>query len=200
LNAILCEGGVQISGAERAELLLNIAVYWRKTGLDEAKILAQLIVLNKGFVPPVPVSDLRRTVETVVQWSGDSYRCAQQPLARVCQKGLCLERRFGIAAPPVGLRLGTVVKLIDDDVTWIWRINETDIRFTTREILSQSLFLRRVEQELSLRVSTCSTPSWLSICAHALANATHVTARPVDPRWAHLVRYLGEVQETLPFP
>jgi hypothetical protein len=201
LNTIFSEGGVE--NQDRWETLLNTAIYHHKVGLGAADILDRLNERNRQFELPVPFMELCSIVEQAVLWGHDSYRCTQSPLAKNCRRDLCRTRKWGIGQGPVGLHLGNLVKYTADDVTWIWRINRTDVRLTTAEIINQKRFLDKINKELGITTVPCSSIEWMNICMHALANATHVVNQ-IPGRAKNLVTFMGELDtvstETSPLP
>ena len=174
LNTVLAHG--ETTGAERREVLLNAALYFVKRGSSD--LLGEITKLN-NFAPPLPASELSDIIETVKRWGG-TYRCGQMPLAGCCQRADCKLREFGIGDGPsadgVPLVLGQLVKFVEDETTWIWSINGSDIRFTAKELTDQKRFLAKVRKMLGVGVKPVLPEVWASILARSVVSATHVVA------------------------
>jgi hypothetical protein len=166
--------GQPITGTDRSEVMLNLAIYYRKAGGTKEDVVGKLLALADHFEPMVPLAELNQCVDTVIAWD-INYRCGQVPLAQVCQRDLCESCRFGVGLP-LALRFGPLVKLVGDEVTWIWRINEVDVRLKSGEITNQRLFLRRVNERLGINVAATTDAVWVKTYSAAVIGATPVVS------------------------
>lgn len=175
--------GDAILGTQRFEVMLNLAVYLRKA-LGPEGVLPGLQANAACCSPPLPLSELQKIAELVAKFPNESYRCSQMPLAAHCDRAECVVRQFGVGAPPRAagkpLRLGALVKYLDDDVTWIWSVNGKDVRLKTNEVTNQKAFAKAVGKALNITVALTPPDQWIAIYAHALAHAINVRCIPQD--------------------
>jgi hypothetical protein len=154
--------------------LLNAALYFVKRGAPD--LLKEITQLNK-FALPLPAAELSNIVETVRQWGGN-YRCRQLPLAACCQRDICELRQFGVGVSPdvggIPLELGSLVKYMADEVTWIWSINGIDIWFQAKDLVDQRRFLAKTKAALGASVNPVPDAVWAALVARAVVGTTHV--------------------------
>lgn len=163
--------------------LVNIALYckraypndWRAETRKRAEVMLQ---------PNLPSDELNTTINSVAK--GYLYTCAKEPIHAVCNREVCLGRKFGVGRAnkeagessemdnlPV---FGELQKVTTDPPTFFWLVNGEKISLTTKQLLSPRLFQERCADLSAILPPTFTEAVWQKIVREAMANMVLVEA------------------------
>jgi len=164
----------------RNQGLFNLGIYARKRyGEDE---LANYIdEMNNNFMtPPLGHKEVAGIVKAVMK-KNYSYRCNDQPICDVCNRQICLGRKYGVGggSDDVGVEIVGVIKVKTDPPTWIVDINGARIEMDTETLLLQRKFQKVVLEELTIMTNLIKPPKWTALMKEKCENAEEQDA-PAD--------------------
>lgn len=142
----------------RNEAIYNITVYYKKATPDafEAKTQEANAAV---FTKPLPRAELLRTINSASR-PECGYRCSEEPIRSLCERDLCLKRKFGIT-PADAERQDTVealppftdlVKYISEPVRWELKIDGVKITNLPTEMLLDWREIRKIIAERMTKI------------------------------------------------
>lgn len=180
----------------RNKSLFNIGVYLRKRHGDD-EWGEQLDSYNADFMtPPLGHKEVAQVIKNVKK-KVYQYTCHDEPLSRVCNRQICLSRKYGIGRhneEDPGVTFGPLVKIdIRPEPIWIWDINGKRIELETQELKEQQRLHTRVINELNIWPRIVKPGIWADLVRDRLQRVEVVEAPPeisLDGRiMAHLAEY-----------
>jgi hypothetical protein len=180
----------------RNKALFNIGVYLRKRYDDEYR--EHLDGYNSDFMsPPLGHKEVAQ-VEKNVGKKVYQYMCGEPPIAQVCNRQVCLSRKFGIGRhndEDPGVTFGPLVKIdIKPDPIWIWDVDGMRLELETQEIKDQGRFHIRVMNELNKWPKMVKPGVWAEIVREKLKTVEIIEAPPDVSRngqvWAKLEEFI----------
>lgn len=142
----------------RNEALYNITVYYRKAAPDAYEAKSQ--EANAAvFAKPLARAETLRTINSASR-PECGYRCQEEPIRSLCERDLCLKRKFGItpadadrldtvdALPP----FGDLVKFLSEPVRWEIKIDGKPITNIATETLLDWKEIRKLIAERMTRI------------------------------------------------
>lgn len=171
----------------------NIAVYLRKRhgeGWEE-----HLAGYNREFMSAVMGGRELSGVIKSVNKKSYSYQCKQEPLCGVCNKQVCLTRKFGVGGmtDDPGVVFGELVKLETEPVTWLWDVNGARIELTSNDLMSQIKFHELAISKLSIWPTMVKASVWQEIVREKMVAALNVSVPAEGTKrgqfWAHVAKF-----------
>ena len=176
---IQCLARTGFAPGTRNQGLFSMGVYLRKRfGEDEYQ--EKLDTYNQRFMtPPLGHKEVSQVVRSVGRKAYE-YRCLEEPIVSVCNKQICLTRKYGIGASEgdPGVAFGDLVKILTDPPTWIWDVDGARIELTTQELRDQGRFHARCMEELNKWPYPVKPKVWSNIIRDALKNVQQQIAPP----------------------
>lgn len=176
--------------------LFNLGVYLRKRYGDEYK--DHMDELNQQFMdPPLGHKEVQQ-VERNVAKKNYEYRCSEPPIVTVCNRQICLTRKWGIgtADGDPGVNFGILIKVLTDPPTWIWDIDGARIELTTSELKDQNRFHTKCMEVLNKWPNAVKPKTWANMVRQALEGCEQLDAPPDASQegtvWAMLQNYCNE--------
>lgn len=178
--------------------LFSIAVYLRKRYGDGWD--TRLDIMNQRYMTPGSASEVQGIIKSIGKKEYE-YKCQEQPICAVCNRQICLTRKYGVGAGDdnLGVVFGEIVKLTTTPPTWIWDVNGARIELATEDLMLQARFQKRCLEELNRWPLPIKLNRWRALVQERLDRA-EVVEVPVDATDAgylllHLQRYCtGHVQ------
>lgn len=159
--------------------LFNIGVYLRKRFGDGWT--EKLDEYNQTFMdPPLGHKEVAYIAKSVNRKAYE-FTCHEAPLAQVCNKQICLTRKFGIGTneQDPGVVFGSLVKVETDPPIWIWDVDGVRIELTTAELKEQSRFGTKCMEVINKLPHPIKTRAWADMLRERLADLEVIPA-PVE--------------------
>ncbi len=166
------------SSGSRNKGLFNIGVYLRKRFGDEFQ--DKLDEYNQQFMdPPLGHKEIAQLVRSINRKNYE-FTCNDDPIASVCNKQICITRKFGIQSgdDEPGVTFGPLIKVLTNPPTWIWEVDSARIELTTQELRDQARFHTRCMEELNVWPFPVKANSWRKIIRDALESVKEEIAPP----------------------
>jgi len=144
----------------RNSALFSLGVYARKRFEDNWK--PELEKLNQRLmVPPLSAKEIQDTTKSLAK-KDYNYKCSDQPLVGVCNRQLCLTRKFGVApgGDDPGVVFGDLVKYETDPPTWIMSVNGKNVELSTSQLLDPRAVQQRVVEETNIMMHLVKKIVW----------------------------------------
>lgn len=177
----------------RNNALFNIGVYLRKRFEDDWE--QKLDEYNNKFMhPPLGHKEVASVVKHLSR-KVYNFKCGDQPIVSVCNRQICLSRRFGVGAGDgdPGVIFGPMVKIETQPPLWIWDVDGARIELTTQEIKDQQRFHSRCMEVLNKWPNLVKPQQWAKIVRDKLASVDVQQAPPDASQegqmWSYLEMY-----------
>jgi hypothetical protein len=155
----------------RNNALFNIAVYLRNR-YGEDDWADKLDKYNQEFMEkPLGHKEVAQITRSVNRKSY-GYKCEDHPIAQVCNKQICLSRKFGVGTGDndPGVVFGSLVKLETDPPVWIWDVDGARIELSTPELKDQNRFHTRCIDVLNKWPLPIKPKDWSELIRGKLSN------------------------------
>ena len=173
--------------------LFNIGVYLRNRYPDDWQ--HRVDQYNQKFMsPPLGHKEVTAIVRALDR-KKYGFKCNDQPIVDVCNRQICLGRRFGIgqATGDPGVVFGDLVKILTVPPIWIWDVNGRRIELATTEMKDQGRFHTRCIDELNIWPKPVKPDIWSNIVREKLEGVVVQEAPPDASQdgqvWAYLADY-----------
>lgn len=168
---LLAQNG--IPEGQRNSAIYNFGVYTKYR--YQEKMADALAKLNDSHCkPPLSDAELRVIVKSIERKSYN-YKCKDEPICSLCDRALCLQRRYGVAGEGQ-VTFGMLQKIMFDAPVWRWFINGVPIDMTTEQFLSQRQVGVLVTARLSKIMPQFSKEDWHRITREAIAGVQEIEA------------------------
>jgi len=152
----LCKDG--IGEGARNNGLFNVGVYLRKAFPDtwESEILQH----NMQFIhPPLPLGEVNSVAKQLLR-KDYAYKCKDAPINSVCNKELCMTRKFGIEAVVSGVQIANLRKYNSVPPVWFLDVEGKPLEMGTDDLLNQMAFQRACVEQLNFYPRTMKKDMW----------------------------------------
>ena len=152
----LCKDG--IGEGARNNGLFNVGVYLRKAFPDtwESEILQH----NMQFIhPPLPLGEVNAVAKQLLR-KDYAYKCKDAPINSVCNKELCMTRKFGIEAVVSGVQIANLRKYNSVPPVWFLDVEGKPLEMGTDDLLNQMAFQRACVEQLNFYPRTMKKDMW----------------------------------------
>lgn len=180
----------------RNNALFNIGVYLRKR-FGEDNWNDKLDGYNQQFMePPLGHKEVSTVARSVARKTYE-YKCTDLPIAPVCNRQICLTRRYGIATgdSDPGVVFGPLLKIATSPPIWIWDVNGARIELDTTDLKDQSRFHTKCIETLNIWPTFVKAKDWAVIVREKLDRVEIVDvppdAKPEGLMWNYLQDYTG---------
>ena len=163
----------------RNEALYNVAVYMGKRYGEE--IQAHLMQANQDLMkPPLPAREVQSIYISCTK-RGYNFKCSQEPIVSVCQRQVCLARKFGVrgGSDSPTVLIDRLLKLETQPVTWIAELSGERMELDTATLVNQRAFRLRAAEILNMLSTVIKPDTWDRIVDAHMREA-EVVAAPVD--------------------
>lgn len=158
----------------RNNALFNIAVYLKKrNALDD------LDTYNTTYMnPPLSQYEVNQVKKSLVR-KNYGFKCKDQPINSVCNRDLCLTRKFGIGsdggdAGSLGVTLGRLYRYNMDPPMWAMEVNGALVRLTTDELMNQRPFAKRVVEVIKRFPNVMKPGAWKTMMDEMIPNSEDI--------------------------
>lgn len=118
----------------RNEVLFNFGIYFKKRYEDAfGDYLREFN--QKHCVPPVPDDEVDKTIEQLNS-KDYFYKCQSAPIADVCNKTVCRQRKYGLGQETTIIEFGDLTIINGDPKIYRWDIDDVEVELSADEILS----------------------------------------------------------------
>ena len=160
----------------RNEGMYNVAVYLRKAYPDDWQ--QRMVAYSDQMCdPPLGLKELQ-TIEKSITKKDYHYRCKQAPISAVCNRRVCLTRKFGVgrtATPDID----SLTKYEGEPVLWVVEISGKRVELMTEELMSQPRFAQRCADVLTRLPMPMPPPRWVQY-VDELMQECDIVAAPSD--------------------
>lgn len=192
LQCIAGKGGPGDGASNK--MLFNVGIYLRKRHGDEWEGHFD------GYNVEPFVQNARGHKELVqlvksVNRKNYEYTCNEPPIAQVCNRQICLTRKFGIGGgeDDPGVVFGSLVKIETVPPTWIWDVDGARLELTTEQLKDQGRFHTACIDILNKWPKWMKPNTWAQLIRHKLEHVEVIQAppdaRPEGMLWNHLQSY-----------
>jgi hypothetical protein len=188
----------------RNQGLFNVGVYCRKKYPDEWE--EQLEEINYQFMkPPLKSSEVQTTLKSVGR-KEYGYTCDSPPINKVCDKDVCLARKYGVGSGDGGAELESMLgglrksvmynlykeEIQDDNVTWLMDVDGIEIRLSTGDLFNQDRFRTKCAERLRKLPPKVRPQRWEILLKDKIESAELVEFPPETGTYGHIVGALKE--------
>jgi hypothetical protein len=164
----LAQSGVP--DGQRNQALYNFGVFVRlKYGDDD--VVKHLDEMNHAFMDPPKGSAEVQKIAKSVNKKDYFYKCTDQPCVAVCNKQICLTKKFGVGQSPddPGVEIGQIIRLNTDPVTWYVEVNSVRLEMGTEALMLQKKFQYIVLERLSILMVPIKAGHWAKMITAKLS-------------------------------
>jgi hypothetical protein len=180
----LCRRGVS---SMRNEFLFNLAIYLRKrfSALDLDAIVIKLKEYYRKYIKDKASFNEREIDQTVAKSIGKkdyNYKCNQEPLCSVCNRGLCYQMEFGVGEGEgdVGVEITDLEKIGKDGAIYHVTVGETRIRLNnTQDLLNQDRFQVACSEQGEKVMNLVKRAQWIKL-VQGLMEKVRLVIPPAD--------------------
>jgi hypothetical protein len=147
----------------RNKVMFNLGVYCRNRFGDDYE--SKMDEYNQRLITPALGHKELLQITKNVGKKSYFYTCKDEPLASVCNRQICLTRKYGIkdANDDPGVMFGEMTKIETDPPKWIWEVNGMRIECETEDLFDQVRFRKLVANKLTVVMNTVKPQTWLSL-------------------------------------
>jgi hypothetical protein len=161
----------------RNQTLFSIIVMLKKMHGEDFKE-EMVDEYNQRFIdPPLGHKELAHIIKSTSKKTY-FYKCNDEPIRSVCNRQICLTRKFGIGGSDgdPGVVFGQLVKLDTDPPIWLWDVDGARIELSTDELQNQGRFQKRCIEVINKLPNVMKTKAWQDLVRERLTN---IEIRPV---------------------
>ena len=153
---MLCKNGIP-EGA-RNNGLFNLGVYLRKAYPDTWE--SEILTHNMKFIhPPLPLGEVN-TVARQLERKDYAYKCSDAPINSVCNRELCMTRKFCIEGVVTGVQIANLRKYNSVPPVWFLDVMGQPLEMQTDDLLNQAAFQRACVEQLNFLPRTLKKDFW----------------------------------------
>jgi hypothetical protein len=142
--------------------LLNTAIFLKQKYPNDW--IKKLYKLNYSLDEPLPDKELEQSVISQVQNKDVFFTCGK--LKDVCQRDVCLTRKYGIgSASSVEKILGELKKITTDPPVWVMVVDGQEIQLSTEKLLNFNAFRMKVLETTNKLIARIKVNDWEAILA-----------------------------------
>ena len=158
--------------------LFNLGIYAIKRWPDEWE--ERLVEMNERFIHPALESGEVQQIIKHLSTKSYFYRCKEPPIKSVCQKSICVRRKFGITQDGLtenfDFQIDNVICVKTNPPIYYGDYCGFRISFTADQICSQKEFQKRLINQSGLLLSMRPVKVWEGVMHKVLASATNIDA------------------------
>lgn len=179
LQALLA-GGERFPQGTRNDGLFSLAVFRRRSIESDEAWKAKVAEDNQSYAGPGTQSEVAAIIRSISRKDYE-YRCREQPIASVCNRALCMTRRYGIGRSEVAIT--GLLKLDTEPPTWVLTVSDHRVRLTTEQLHIQAKFQRAIMEQTNLLVYPRKPNDW-HLLLDSLLEKVQVVPMPEETRLA----------------
>lgn len=178
-----CLQSLSISGfqeATRNNSLFSLAVYAKKRFGDTW--VSQVELMNRRFMQPPLESKEVTTIIKSIKKKNYFYKCNDQPICSVCNKQICMTRKFGIRGESndPGVIFTSLTKIDINPPSWILGVNDVRIQVkNTEDLMNQSRLATYIFNQVHTHMHTIKKYAWEELM-QGLLEKLEVISAPED--------------------
>lgn len=172
--------------------LFNVGVYLRKAHPDDWQ--DRLMAWNaKHCSPPLRMGELQALIKSLNR-KDYQYTCKNEPIRSVCNRRLCLSRRYGVGESLEDgfLEILSITKYPSDPVLWCIEIDGKRIETTTETLYSQAAFAKMCMEKLNRCPPAVPPARWRKRLDELLSNCDEVPPPPDADRNVQFVMFVEQ--------
>lgn len=165
----------------RNNSLFNLGVYARLKYPDDWQ--AKVEEYNHKFMdPPLGSGEVQAVLKSLGK-KAYRYRCDEPPICNVCNRGLCLGRRYGVAGggedEPHDVQLGSLTKYLTEPPLYVLDVDGRRIELSTDELLDHGKFRKKCMEQLNKLPPRRKPATWDKVVQALVSDCEEVEA-PID--------------------
>ena len=135
---------------------------------------------NEQYIrPPLPHSEVSSIAKSVMR-KDYFYKCKQNPINAVCNKGLCKKAKYGLGSDQQpGINIEALDKICSQPPTWIVQISGKRVRIDTDELVSQTKFAKKCLEEVNYMPPIVKASVWTEMVNRLMLSVREIEA-PID--------------------
>ena len=141
--------------------LFNLLIFAKQKYGDQWKEHADKY--NIQFMkPPLPSEEVQKIIKSIDR-KNYFYRCNESPIVSVCNKSICLTRKYGIgnATDDMGIIISNLTKIETVPPRWIVAVNGIRIEMeNTESLMEQTLFRKICVEKLNILPNRIKSDGW----------------------------------------
>lgn len=174
--------------------LFNLGIYCRKRWGDDWE--AKLDEMNTNFLsPPLESSEVKQLVNHLSK-KEYNYKCKDAPINAVCQRAICLKRKYGVesieAQRMFGPQLSNVSRLETSPAMYFADFEGRRIKFKAEQLVSQASFRHLLADQANRILFPMQPMKWISWVEAVMKQAVIVEAPPETSQGQVIVDCLEE--------
>lgn len=174
LQAMLAMG---VGEGNRNETLFALGVFAKKKNPEGWD--SDLREMNaKYFDPPLSEIEMDGVIKSLDR-KDYIYPCKRPAMAGLCNRSLCLQRKFGIKGESndPGVTIENLRKIKTDPPSWVLDVNDVKIQLdSTDDLLSQKKFNTMVVDAMNILPQTIKAKIWEDLVQRLLAEVIEIDA------------------------
>jgi hypothetical protein len=178
----------------RNSSLFNFGVYVRKRWPDDWP--ERLREINQQFLSPALEEFELNQIVTHLERKEYSYTCKDKPLSGVCQKSLCIKRKYGIGPADAqeffGIGIANITRLETQEPQYYADFNGKRISFTADMINNQRTFRGLLIKQVNEAFMPMPEQRWAQFIITVLNQAQIAEAPPETRQNAELFGWLED--------
>lgn len=192
LQSIAGRGGAE--EGTRNNMLFNLTAYAKKRFGDEFAAKMDEYNVAPFLTSPVGHKEVAQMAKSFTRKDYE-YKCQEAPIVHVCNRQICLTRRYGVGQgdDDPGVVFGSLLKLETAPPLWIWDVDGARIEMTTEQLKDQSRFHTLCIEVLNKWPKMLKPQHWAVLIRQKLEHVEVIPvppdARPEGQMWSHLQTY-----------
>lgn len=166
-----CLQSIYMAGdtASRNLYLFSLARYFKAKFGDEYE--QYVMESNSRLKKPLPSSEITNIIQSHKK-KEYGYRCSEEPLCSLCNRGICVTRELGIRSASISdLNFEDLVQWATDPPFYEWKVNDHILRFYDEDdIIRQQAFRKLCFRELHILPIRLKDETWARVVNTALKN------------------------------
>ena len=165
VEAMLTEG---VPMGSRNMSLFTIATYFKKAGIEDLDERIFAINYDTSIVPkPLAKGEIATIVKSVSK-GNYQYRCNETPLCDLCNREVCMARKFGVgeAGPSKAYDsavFGGLTKVLSDPPRWDLEVNGLHLELTSDQLMDFRAVRRAMLEKIGIIAPPMKNEDWLVI-------------------------------------
>ena len=144
----------------RNNALFSFGVYLRKKYPDTDEWDKKFLHYNTRFIkPPLGIQEVHQLSEQLRK-KEYQYKCTDMPLRDVCNKPVCLTRKYGVGGGENTPTLANLRKLETEPPLWFVDVNGKPVELDTDGLQRQSKFQQMCMEQINYFPKTLKNPVW----------------------------------------
>lgn len=183
----------KIGSGQRNEFAYNVTVYMKKRFPEEYRD-RMYDLNNEMFDEPMPFGEIKKVVQSASR-RDYRYKCALEPCKSMCDRKVCLTRKFGITQDQADEQdaefelptFSSLTKYDTDPVRWELVVEEKTMMLSTEELFEWRILRHRIAEKLLRVVPIVKNEKWQKILKGLMAQVV-IRMAPEDASASGIIK------------